>query len=218
MHITKLMKNQGGKMIIENHKKTANFAYCIQIFSILVLVISAWFGSTVQLAKAQSLTYYAEINKSFSPINILPGEISKLQVSIYNSNAFALSEASWVDDLAGVQSGITIASPLNYSTTNCGAGAVVTATAGGTTLALDHATVPALSGGTPGMCTVTIDVTSTTPGNLVNTIPAGKLTATGNGGNVTNSSSASATLNVTKILPPSVSKSFTFPWALDNSD
>lgn len=215
MHITKLMKNQGGKMIIENHKKTANFAYCIQIFSILVLVISAWFGSTVQLAKAQSLTYYAEINKSFSPINILPGEISKLQVSIYNSNAFALSEASWVDDLAGVQSGITIASPLNYSTTNCGAGAVVTATAGGTTLALDHATVPALSGGTPGMCTVTIDVTSTTPGNLVNTIPAGKLTATGNGGNVTNSSSASATLNVTKILPPSVSKSFnpTTIWA-----
>jgi len=201
--------------MVNHRKKTVNFALFTQIITIFSIVISAWFGSTVQHVKAQSLTYYAEINKSFSPINILPGEISQLQVSIFNSNAFTLSEASWVDDLAGVQSGITIASPLHYTTTNCGAGAVVTASPGGTTLALDHATVPALSGSTPGTCTVTIDVTATTSGNLVNTIPAGKLTATGNGGSVTSSSPASATLNVTKILPPSVSKSFnpTTIWA-----
>ena len=51
-------------------------------------------------------------------------------------------------------------------------------------------------------------MTSTTAGNLINTIPAGALTSTGQGSNITNTSPASATLNVAGIPIPSISKSF----------
>ena len=68
--------------------------------------------------------------------------------------------------------------------------------------------MPAQVGSAPGSCTVSINVTSTTPGNLIDTIPANALSAAGAGANVTNTTPASATLNVTGTLPPSVSKSF----------
>ncbi|HLF90603.1 MAG TPA: sortase [Anaerolineales bacterium] len=55
---------------------------------------------------------------------------------------------------------------------------------------------------------MSIDVTSTTPGNLINTIPAGALTSTGDGVSITNTSPASATLNVGGVQPPTVAKSF----------
>jgi hypothetical protein len=84
----------------------------------------------------------------------------------------------------------------------------MTAVIGGTTLSLRGGTVPAQVGITPGSCTVAIDVTSTTPGNLINTLPAGVLTSMGDGGTITNTSPASATLNVGGVQPPTVAKSF----------
>jgi uncharacterized repeat protein (TIGR01451 family) len=47
-----------------------------------------------------------------------------------------------------------------------------------------------------------------TPGNLINTIPAGALSSTGGGVNISNTTPASATLNVTGNPAPTVSKSF----------
>ena len=87
-------------------------------------------------------------------------------------------------------------------------GGTVTAPAGGTLLSLSGGTVPPQVGVTPGSCTVSVDVTSTTPGNLINTIPAGGLTGTGGGGTITNTTPASATLRVDAILPPQIDKSF----------
>ena len=152
--------------------------------------------------------FNAEINKQFSPINIAPGDVSRMSVNIYNSNTFQLENASWTDNLIGVQPGLTIADPPNVSTVDCGT-PTVTAVAGSTTLSLSGATVPAKVGNINGVCSVFVDVTSTTPGNLINTVPAGNLNSTGPGATtVSNTDPASATLQVDAILPPSISKSF----------
>jgi hypothetical protein len=57
----------------------------------------------------------------------------------------------------------------------------VTAAAGSSTISLSGGTVPAQSGSTPGSCIVSVNVTSTTPGNWINSIPAGALSSTGGG-------------------------------------
>ncbi len=176
------------------------------IFTLLMiggLIFSTLFtGKTVS---AQVISLPAEMNKSFSPISIASGGTSRLNVTIYNPNFFTLTNASWTDNLIGVQSGLTIASPVGL-TNSCGGS--VTAVAGSTTLSLHGGTVPAQVGTSPGSCTVSINVTGTIPGNLINTIPVGELTSTGSGTTITNTSPASATLNVTGVQPPSVSKSF----------
>jgi LPXTG-site transpeptidase (sortase) family protein len=171
---------------------------------IVVLIISI-FLTPSQVAYAQ-ISFPAEVNKSFSPISIASGGVSRLSVSIFNPNAFPLTNASWTDNLIGVQPGLMIASPVGL-TNSCGGS--VTAVAGSTTLSLSGGTVPAQIGSTPGSCTVSINVTSSTTGNLINTIPAGSLSSTGGGTNITNTTPASATLNVSGTLPPSVTKSFT---------
>lgn len=189
-----------------NHRSNDFFTPVIRVLLVLVITCTGFLGIKATVVEAQTLTFYAEINKSFSPISIIPGETSRLSVTIYNPNAFEITNAAWTDNLAGVQTGIKLANPVNAATT-CGGS--VLATAGGTTLALNGGTVPAQSGSTPGSCTVSVDVTSTTPGNLVNTIPAGTLSGSGNGGSITNSTPASATLTVSTVLAPSISKSFT---------
>jgi LPXTG-site transpeptidase (sortase) family protein len=155
--------------------------------------------------RAQVLSFPAEINKSFTPISIPSGGISRLIVTIYNPNSFPLSNASWTDNLVGVQPGLSIANPANISN-SCGGS--VTAVPGTTTLSLSGGTVPAQVGMTPGECTVGINVTSTTFGNQINTIPANALSSTGGGVSITNTTPASATLTVLGVSPPSVNKSF----------
>ena len=148
------------------------------------------------------ISYPAEINKEFTPIAIASGGISRLSVTIFNPNLFQITNVAWVDNLPV---GIFIANPVNLSDTCNG---TVVAPAGGISLSLSGGMVPPQVGTTPGSCTVSIDVTSTTPGNLINTIPAGGLTGTGGGGIITNTTPASATLRVDAILPPNIDKSF----------
>ena len=109
--------------------------------------------SPKQNAYAQGLSFPAEINKSFTPISIPAGGISRLMVTIYNPNDFQLTNATWTDNLVGVQPGLSIASPVNLSN-SCGGTA--TAIAGATTLSLSGGVVPAQAGVTPGSCTVAI--------------------------------------------------------------
>ena len=136
-----------------------------------VLIVSMLF-TPGETASAQVLTFPAEINKGFSPISIAAGGTSRLNVTIFNPNAFQLTNASWTDNLIGVQPGLRIANPVGL-TDSCGGS--VTAAAGSTSLSLIGGTVPAQVGTTPGSCTVSINVTSTTSGNLINTIPANVL-------------------------------------------
>ena len=156
-----------------------------------------------------AFAFPAEINKQFTPILIDSGGISVLRVTVFNPNTFPLTNASWTDNLAGIQSGLSIAPPGLVNNT---CGGTVTAAPGTTTLALSNGTVPAQVQSTPGECYVEINVTSLTPGNLINTIPAGNLRANGNDGgtpvDITNTTPASATLTVVALAPPTLSKVF----------
>src|SRR5688500_11825958 len=172
------------------------------IFSILISSILVVPGSVVH---AQGPSFPAEMNKSFTPISIAAGGVSRLRVTIFNPNPLQLTYPSWTTNLFGFQPGISIANPVTLSH-SCGSR--VTAVSGGPSLSLTGSTVPAQVGTTPGSCTVAIDVTSITPGNLINTIPAGELTSTGGELSVTNTRPASATLNVVGVQTPTVAKSF----------
>ncbi len=158
---------------------------------------------------AYAIAIPAEINKQFTPILIDAGGTSVLRVTVFNPNTFPLTNVSWTDNLVGVQPGLSIAPPGLLNST-CGNG--VTAVPGTTTLSLSNGTVPAQALSTPGECYVEINVTSTTPGNLINTIPERNLNANGNDGGtpvtITNTTPASATLTVLSLLPPTLSKGF----------
>ncbi len=188
------------------------------LFLIFVTVASLVLGP---VTPAKALTYPADINKSFTPISITSGETSRLRVTVYNPNANDLTSVAWLDDLTAVQSGLSIANPPNVDQTCAGTvtdGSLGTVDAGDTSLRLTGGTVPPLSGGTPGSCYVEVSVTSTTPGNLINTIPVGALTSfvidpedtdiPPTPVAITNSTPASATLNVIAVQPPSLSKGF----------
>ncbi|MDQ2692372.1 MAG: hypothetical protein M3Y68_10100, partial [Chloroflexota bacterium] len=170
---------------------------------LIFLLITAVLSSVAIIpnggVSAQTITLPAEVNKGFSPLSIAPGGISRLSVTIYNPNPFPLTSASWTDNLVGVQPGLRIADNVGL-TNNCGGS--VTANAGATALALSGGTVPAQAGSTPGRCTVTVNVTSSTVGNLINTIPSGVLSARGAGVTISNTDPASATLNVAGLVTP----------------
>jgi len=175
----------------------------IKLVLFVLIILVTGIGAPLSRGLAQSTSQSAEINKSFSPISIIAGDSSRMSVTIFNPNPFQLNNASWTDNLPA---GMTLANPVNAATT---CGGIVTAVAGGNSIQFSGGTVPAQAGGTPGACTVSVDVTSTTPGNLVNTIPAGGLTSTSpTGVHVTNTTPASATLQVGAVQPPSLNKNF----------
>ncbi len=169
---------------------------------------------------AYAVTVPAEINKSFDPIAIVSGGTSTLRVTVYNLNQNPLTDASWTDDLLSIQPGLSIASSTIVNTcggtvTDGGGGALGP---GDTSVMLTGGTVPGESGGLPGQCSVEVTVTSTTPGNLINTIPTGALSSytidpedTGIPPTpvfISNTTPASATLNVIEVDEPSLFKSF----------
>jgi len=174
------------------HKSLLIFLAVVLLGSILITP-----GQTVYA----QISFPAEINKRFSPTSIASGGVSLLRVEIFNPNPFQLTNASWTDNMP---TGMTVVGvPANPQ-----CGGTVTVGPGSTSFSLSGGTVPAQSGSTPGSCIVSVNVTSTTVGNLINTIPAGALTSQGGGTTIRNTTPASATLNVTGIQPPTVSKSF----------
>jgi uncharacterized repeat protein (TIGR01451 family) len=130
--------------------------------------------------------------KSFNPAAITVGAPSVLTVTFTNPGATALTGAGFTDTYpAGV---VNTAAPAGAS--SCGGS--VAAAPGGTGFTLAGAAVAA-----GGSCTVTVNVTMTSPGPYTNTIPAGALANTQN---ITNTAAASATLftnvRVTKSFAP----------------
>ena len=128
----------------------------------------------------------ANASKVFVPPIIAVGGSSVMTITLVNTNAFALTGATLVDNYpAGMRNATAPA-----ATTTC-AGGTVTATPNGNLLSLSGGTIPANA-----TCTVSVSVTSSTNGSLVNTIPAGAITTT-NGGN--NTSPVTGTLTVAPI-------------------
>ncbi|MCD4754160.1 MAG: sortase [Anaerolineaceae bacterium] len=164
--------------------------------------------------KAQVVVLPAQMNKSFLPISIIPGEISTLEIEIFNPNLYELTSMSWIDDLTAkpvgagpeYKVGVYIADvPNNVNT----CGGTVTAVPGATEISLTGGTVEAATVLENGSCFVRVDVSAIIPGNLFNYIPVGALTATGEEGvTVTNTDPVEESLNVTEVQAPSISKQF----------
>lgn len=128
------------------------------------------------------------VGKQFSPAVIPPSGTSTLTIFLGNSNSSAMTlTAAFVDTLPTAPGNIVVAAMPNASKTCPGA---VTATAGsGTITYANGATVPV------GGCTISVDVTGTTPGVHTNNIPAASLKT--NVGN--NQDPANATLTISTL-------------------
>ncbi len=132
------------------------------------------------------------ISKAFSPAIINAGGTSTLTLTLVNpNNSVATLSAPFTDTL-----------PANVSTSGAGAntcGGVVTSNASSVTLT--GGSIPA-----NGSCTVTVNVTGSTGGNFINSLPTGSL-QTSNG---SNTAPAAATLTVIPATPtaPIVNKAF----------
>ena len=109
--------------------------------------------------------------KSFAPDNIPAFGVSQLTLTLSNNNPIpATLLADLVDTFDQQAMGVVIANPPNAAT-SCGA--AVTAIPGSNSVTLAAGAV--IPVGTPGTCTVTVDVTSALPGVYTNTIEVGQL-------------------------------------------
>ncbi|MFN8510486.1 MAG: DUF11 domain-containing protein [Deinococcaceae bacterium] len=131
--------------------------------------------------------------KSFSPSSIDPNGTSQLSVVIYNDNLVALTGVAATDVLP---SGLSASGSPGLSS-SCGG--TPTYTGGTRTLALSGGTIPA-----SGTCTLTMNVTASTPGTYTNTLPIAAISST-NAGSSTQVTSANLTV---RPLPPTLLKSF----------
>jgi uncharacterized repeat protein (TIGR01451 family) len=132
------------------------------------------------------------IAKTFSPTAIEAGGVSTITLTITNPNvSTALTGVAVTDNLPA---GMTVAAPPN-ATNTCGG--TFAPNAGDTSVALSGGSI---AGG--GSCTLTFAVTTSTVGNAVNT--TGNVSST-NGGT---GNTATATLTVNALQPPSIAKAF----------
>lgn len=129
------------------------------------------------------------VSKAFSPTSIANNGVSRLTITLGNTNSSAISLfAALVDTLPA---GLVVAAVPTASTTCTG---TVTATAGASTVTLSNgSTIQA------GGCTIAVNVTAPT-GVYVNTIAAGALQT--NIGN--NAAAATATLTATAATCPAI--------------
>jgi hypothetical protein len=136
------------------------------------------------------------LGKSFSPSTIAVGGVSKLVLTLSNSNSVVDAMTAPLTD--HMPAGLTVD---GAATTTCGG--VVDALKGSSTVTLTGGVIPA-----KGSCTVSVSVTPDCECIHYNSVPAGAL-KTDNGNNA---AAAVATLTVTKAAapggPPTVSKFF----------
>jgi hypothetical protein len=149
------------------------------------------------------------LSKAFFPTTINAGGVSILTITLSNDNTTVATLTAPLTDT--LPSGVVIAPTPNASTT-CGSG-VVSATAGGTTVSLPTgSTIPA---GTPGTCTVSVNVTALAAGSFTNSLAVSALCTLVTHGTAPdttpcNTAAASATLPVVTLLPiPTLSE-----WAM----
>ena len=183
--------NSAGTLFVEGQNPAQ--LYTVNLGTLVATSVIALSGGTSATGDLASTTLTSPtVAKSFAPASIGVNNTSVLTVTLTNTNATALAGAAFTDTYpAGL---VNTATPAG--TTTC-AGGTVTAAANGTSLALSGATVPA-----NGSCTVTVNVTSATPGSYVNSIPIRGLTTT----TTYNDVASSATLTV--LNKPTVAKAF----------
>ncbi len=109
-----------------------------------------------------------QINGFFNPDTIYPSQTSRLTINVYNPNPFRLTAVNWIDHLPD---DLIVVDPPNPTVTGCGSGYSLTATAGADFISLSGATtLGTIDPATPGICSVTVSVTSFDDGNHTNII------------------------------------------------
>ena len=152
-------------------------------------------AATLVLGASPALAV-VDVNKSFVPINVVPGQTSTMTISLFNSATAIAGGAAFVDALPANVNATSIVS------NGCGGTlSIVPATQ----VSLAAGAIPAGDGINSGRCDVVVSVRSTIPGTYVNTIPAGGVTTTDQG---SNPQAASATLTVSPFLPLTGTKAF----------
>lgn len=147
-------------------------------------------GSNGTAASATLLVYIQPTAaKLFTPDVITPSTISRLTITLTNTNSVDATTTAFTDSYPA---GLVNAATPNVSNT---CGGTVTAAANGTSLALSGGSITANSN-----CVIGVDVTSATAGNYVNN------TGTVTTANIGNAASATDTLTVMAV--PTVTKSF----------
>ncbi len=135
------------------------------------------FGSTVTTNGANTITVptcgpfvptgpvLPLVSKAFLPFTIAPGEVSTLTITLINGSGTVANITSFTDSLPA---GMVVAnSPL--ASNSCGA-TTFTPNAGGSTLTLTDGQIPGGTVASPGVCTLTVNVTAATAGTYTNTI------------------------------------------------
>ena len=103
-----------------------------------------------------------DVNKSFVPINVVPGQASTMTISLFNSATAIAGGTQFTDTLPADVSAVSVVS------NSCG-GSVSIVPA--TQVSLTGGSIPAGDGINSGRCDVVVTVRETTPGTNSNTIP-----------------------------------------------
>lgn len=151
-----------------------------------------------------------ELAKTFDSIESVTkseGNITRLSLEVSNNSVSPLSSLTLSDTLpsAGALQQLRVANPPNI---NNDCGGAVTAVADSTSVALNGGTVPAASGGTPGTCTLEVDVVGPA-GVYPNSADAAAVRANADGSTANVSDNDGATLTYTGALD--TTKSFSPP-------
>jgi hypothetical protein len=132
------------------------------------------------------------LTKAFAPSTIVLGDTSVLSFTLNNTNVNALTNVTFNDVLP------TQVKMVNTIVGGTCVGTVTTPTAGTTgTIAVSGVTIPA-----NGSCTITVNVTSNTPGSWTNTVTNMSTTETG-------SITVNATANLVVVAGTGLTTSFT---------
>ncbi len=187
--------------MINTVRRSSNlFLICVILFCVMGIL-------RPQDVQAQGSTTPPQINGIFNPDTIYPSQTTRLTINVFNPNVSQLTEVNWIDHLPD---DLIVVDPPNPMVTGCGGSYTLDASAGNDYIQLTHATTDGTTDPVnPGICSVTVSVTSFTPGNHTNEIH--RLTdgdVTLNGSVTLYEYDASITLLVLPMSSPVVGKSF----------
>jgi LPXTG-site transpeptidase (sortase) family protein len=182
-----------------------------QTVIIIIFLISLIIGvGTPEVSVFAQATTPVQINGIFNPDSIYPSQTSRLTINVYNPNTYEVSDLTWTNSLPD---DLVIVNPANPLVTGCGGSSTLTAVPGTNIITLSDATTAGTTDPVnPGICSVTVSVTSFDVGNHTNIILTtdGSYTINGiTGNNFEND--ANITLLVLPMASPRITKSFTSP-------
>lgn len=180
------------------------FAFSSLIIAALLIAVF-----TPQVSVFAQATTPPQINGLFSPDTIYPSETSRLTINVFNPNSFELTNVNWIDNLPD---DLIVVDPANPLVSGCGGGYTLTAVAGTNTISLSGATTEGTADPVnPGICSVTVSVTSFDLGNHTNIIDKDDGSVTINGNVVSYEFDANITLLVLPMEFPGITKNFDSP-------